>query len=221
MSGTTSPAYATVVLDVDSTVSGVEGIDWLAGLRGAAVAKEIAELTNSAMLGVLPLEAVYGARLDAIRPTRDEVAALGRLYVDRIAPGCREAIAALRAAGVRIVLVSGGIRQAMVELASHLGVDPSDVHAVRLEFDERGAYDGFDSRSPLTTANGKRRVIESLKCERPILMVGDGATDLAARDAVDQFAAFTGFVTRDTVVQEADIVFANFAAITAAILELR
>src|SRR5262249_28185501 len=62
--------FATVILDVDSTVAGIEGIDWLAQRRGPDVAAKIAQLTDDAMRGTLPLEAVYGARLDAIRPTR-------------------------------------------------------------------------------------------------------------------------------------------------------
>jgi phosphoserine phosphatase len=101
---------------------------------------------------------------------------------------------------VQIVLISGGLRDALLRMALHLGLSPSDVHAVALRFDAGGAYQGYDARSPMTTSDGKRRVVESLALDGPILAVGDGATDLAMRDAVDLFAAFTGFVTRPNVV---------------------
>ena len=39
-------SFATVVLDVDSTLSGIEGIDWLAERRGPELAATIVALTN-------------------------------------------------------------------------------------------------------------------------------------------------------------------------------
>jgi hypothetical protein len=48
--------------------------------------------------------------------------------------------------------------------------------------------------------------------------VGDGATDAAMRGAVDAFAAFTGFVSRATVVAAADAVVSSFASLTELVL---
>ena len=106
----TAPPFRTLVLDVDSTVSGIEGIDWLAARRGEAICRRVSELTWEAMQGRLPLEQVYGARLAEIRPRRDEVDALSRAYVDAMAPGVVEVVARIRSAGVQVLLVSGGIR---------------------------------------------------------------------------------------------------------------
>jgi HAD superfamily phosphoserine phosphatase-like hydrolase len=214
----TQPAFATVVLDVDSTLSGIEGIDWLAERRGEEVAAKVAALTDKAMRGLIPLEQVYGARLAAIRPRRDDVDALSRMYVERIAPECVESIAALRRAGVQIVLLSGGLRHALYRLALHIGIDLVDLHAVDIRFDTLGAYAGFDDASPLTTSVGKRTVLERLDVARPVLMVGDGATDLAARDVVDKFAAYTGFVSRDNVIERADFVLDSFAKLAQMVL---
>ena len=76
--------FASVVLDVDSTVTGIEGIDWLAALRGPEVAAESAELTKRAMNGELTLEQVYGERLRSVAPTTGDIAALSRAYIDAI-----------------------------------------------------------------------------------------------------------------------------------------
>jgi phosphoserine phosphatase len=204
-------AFASVVLDVDSTLCGIEGIDWLGERRGPAVAAQVIDLTDRAMRGEIALEAVYGERLALVRPSRDDVAALARAYAAAIAPGAADAITRLRTAGTRVVLVSGGIREAIVPIAHSLGVADQDLHAVSVQLDDAGAYYGFDSASPLATASGKRTVAESLALPGPVLAVGDGATDLAMRPAVDAFAAFTGFVRRASVVAAADHVLESFA----------
>jgi len=213
-----TPRFATVALDVDSTVSRIEGIDWLAELRGDVVAKRIADLTKQAMQGTIPLEQVYRARLDAIRPRRDDIDALARAYVAELAPGCAQAISKLRHAGVHVILVSGGIRNALLRLALQLDFDVGDLHAVDIRLDPGGAYAGFDASSPLTTSTGKHTLLASLSLQRPLVMVGDGATDLATRGAIDAFAAFTGFVSREAVVRQADAVIASFDDLVAYVL---
>ena len=205
--------YATLVLDVDSTVAGIEGIDWLAQRRGPEVAKRVAELTDRAMQGEISLDRVFGERLKLVAPSRDEVTALAKAYLASIAPGAKKAIAALLEIGKAIVLVSGGLRQAIAPLALTLGVAPGRLCAVDVRFDPHGEYEGFDETSPLTTSDGKAEVVRALALPRPIVLVGDGATDLAARPAVDAFVAYTGFVRREPVIAKADRVAANFGAI--------
>lgn len=203
--------FSSVILDVDSTVCGIEGIDWLAERHGAAVGARVTGLTDRAMRGEIALDSVYGERLALVRPTRDDLSALGQAYVDAIAPGAADAIIRLQRAGKRVALVSGGIREAILPLALVLGISASDVHAVSVRTDAGGAYAGFDAESPLTTAGGKASVARRLALPPRVLSVGDGATDLAMRPAVDAFAAFTGFVRRESVVVAADHVLTTFA----------
>ena len=131
----TKGKYRALVLDVDSTVSGIEGIDWLAAHRGPDVAQRVLELTRRAMEGdaEVALEAVYGLRLSEIRPRREEVEALSDAYLERLAPGVTESVGRIRQAGVRVTLVSGGLRPALLRLASHLGLAQSDLHAVSVD----------------------------------------------------------------------------------------
>lgn len=211
-------AFASLVLDVDSTISGVEGLDWIARQRGAGVTARVEELTAASMDGGVALDKVYGSRLALVKPSLTDIEALAAVYLDRIDPGVQKVVARAQAAGVRVVLVSGGIRTAILPLASALGIDARDVHAVEVKFDERGGYIDFDRGSPLTTQNGKLPVIRSLGLPRPILFVGDGSTDLAARPAVDAFAAFTGFVTRPAVVAAADHVISDFGQVESLVI---
>jgi phosphoserine phosphatase len=202
--------FNTVVLDVDSTLSGIEGIDWLAELRGPAVAEEVASLTERAMSAEIKLEDVYATRLALVCPSRDEVEALATQYIEHMAPGAREAIAAWRNEGVRTVLVSGGLREAILPLAAFAGVTAGDVFAVSIRFDDEGAYAGFDATSPLSVATGKRDIVASLELPRPVLAVGDGSTDVVIRDVADAFAAFTGFTARPAVLDRADFIASSF-----------
>ena len=206
----TATGFASVILDVDSTICGIEGIDWLAERRGSAVGDEVISLTDGAMRGEIALDAVYGERLALVRPSRDDIRALAAAYAGSIADGAENAVARLLGERRRVLMVSGGLREAILPLARLLKIADADVHAVSVRFDAAGEYAGFDTTSPLATATGKRAVVAPLNLPARVLAVGDGATDLAMRPTVDAFAAFTGFVTRDPVVRSADFIIHSF-----------
>jgi phosphoserine phosphatase len=210
--------FQSVVIDVDSTLCGIEGIDWLASRRDPATGAAITALTDRAMRGEIALDAVYGERLAAVRPSRRDVDDLAAAYVGALAPGAADAVRALHAAARRVVLVSGGLRDAILPLAAQLAVADRDVHAVPLRFAADGAFAGYEAASPLTTASGKQDVVRSLALPRRILAVGDGATDLAIRPAADAFAAYTGFIRREPVVASADVVIDSFAQLVELVL---
>lgn len=206
-----------VVLDVDSTVSALEGIDWLAERRNDEIADEVAALTSAAMEARVPLDEVYARRLAIIRPTRDEIAQLADVYIETALPGVRDAVRSWIDAGVRVVLVSGGLRDAILPLATWLGIAAADVHAVDVEYDE-GAVTGVRAASPLSRRGGKPLVVASLHLAREILAVGDGATDAELTPVVDRFLAFTGVARRESVVARAGGEVNSFASLTPIVL---
>ncbi len=212
------PRFLSVILDADSTLAGIEGIDWLAAIRGPEVGLAVEHATRRAMDGAVALEAVYAERLAMIRPTRAELAALGNVYVRALADGAAECVCALRAAGVRVVIVSGGLRDALLPMAAVLGVSETDVHAVQVRFDASGAVESLDGVQPLATAAGKLAVVGALALRAPALAVGDGMTDAAIKPVVAAFAAYTGFVRRDAVIAAADHEIDSFAALTRLVL---
>ena len=209
------PRFATVVFDCDSTLSALEGIDELAAGR-----PEVVELTHAAMRGEIPLEQVYGRRLEMVHPTRQRVEALGRQYIDATVPGARDVVQALRGGGVAVRVVSGGVRPAVLMLTRELGIDDADVAAVDIYFAGDGSYAGFDAASPLARSGGKAAVLRlwSKDMKRPVLMVGDGVTDLEARPPADAFAAYTGVAARPPVVAGADFVVEDMAALRRLVL---
>ena len=210
-------SFATVIFDCDSTLTRIEGIDELAGEHSA----EVRRLTDEAMKGTIALEEVYGLRLQIIRPTRERVAALGREYVDALVPDARETVAALRFLGKKVRVISGGLLPAVAAVAAELGLGEDDVAAVGIRFDEAGAYAGFDEASPLARSGGKADVLRGWALPRPALMVGDGATDLEARPAVDAFAAYMGIAFREKVAAGAEFVLrdASLAPVVALVAD--
>ncbi len=157
-------------------------------------------MTNDAMEGRISVESVFERRLELIEPRREDLAAVGRKYVETVEPTARATIAALAARGWTPVIVSGGFTQAIQPLADYLGV--ARIEAVELKFTADGTYDGFDEAAPTSRSGGKAEVIRKLKQEyRPekVVMVGDGASDLEAAPDVDLFVGFGRYITRANV----------------------
>jgi len=214
----THERFASVVLDVDSTLTRLEGIEWLADRRGPDIAHAVAAMTQRAMDGAIALDAVYGERLALVRPSRADIAALADAYEQAVMPGVRDALAALHLVGTRVVIVSGGLQDAVAPFAAWLGFADRDVYAVSVRFAADGSYAGFDAASPLACRGGKPIVVRSLGLPRPILAVGDGSTDAELKtgvgdtgSAVDAFAAFVGVAARAPVVAVADVVVHGFS----------
>lgn len=192
-----------MLFDCDSTLAAIEGIDVLAREHR----REIHQLTEAAMRGELPLEQVYGRRLEIIRPDRASVEALARAYREALVPDAAEVIAALRAAGVDVRIISGGLLPAVASLGAFLDLPAGAVAAVDIVFDAAGDFAGWERTSPLARSGGKADVIRAWEpLPRPAMFVGDGATDLEAREAVDIFVGYAGVIARENVLTLADVV---------------
>ena len=211
------PEFSHVVFDCDSTLSSVEGIDVLAESLG--LNQEIAALTDAAMAGDVELNDVYAARLSMLRPSRQAVAELRSAYKRHTVAGAREVIEALHEIGTEVYIVSGGLTEPIEDFAVHLGIDVGNVRAVDTRHDSLSGdwwkpdhgpldeeYAGFEDGA-LTRSDGKGEIIKQLLNGRPGLsmLVGDGASDLSAADAVDLFVGFGGVVRRDRVATEAAV----------------
>lgn len=194
-----------VCFDVDSTVIQDEGIDVLAEFNGAGEA--VAELTRQAMGGSVKFEDALAARLKLINPSRDDLKRCLAAHPPRLTEGVKELVETLHAKGVAVYLVSGGFRQMINPVAALLKVPTHRIFANNLLFKEDGSFDKFDENEPTSRDGGKPAVIQALKDSHgysPIIMVGDGATDLQARPPADAFVGFGGIVVREKVAAGAD-----------------
>jgi len=192
-----------ICFDCDSTLSKIEGIDELA--RRVGLGDEMSELTNAAMNGIVPLEAVYEQRLSLIRPDQASIDWVADLYISEIVDGVQAVFSTLLAQGKEVHIISGGLRQAILPLAARLQLPESHVHAVDVYFNVDGSYKDYEQTSPLARNGGKADIVNTLKGERSLVVVGDGKTDMEAKQAGAFVIGFGGVVDRAIVRELADI----------------
>ena len=196
-------SFDIICFDCDSTLSAVEGIDELARQSGAF--EQVADLTNQAMNGEIALQDVYAKRLQLIRPHQQAIDSLAQLYLEQMVEGVSEVVAALLQQDKTVHIISGGLRQAILPLARHLGIPEHQVHAVDVLFDPQGDYQGFDQQSPLARNGGKAEILRRLITPgKRAVMIGDGNTDLEAKQAGATVIGFGGVAARDQVREQAD-----------------
>jgi len=221
MSETTRQGFDFIFFDCDSTLSTIEGIDELARMKGKF--DEVKAMTDAAMEGEVYLQSVYDRRLELLSPTHEEVASIDGLYRSTTVADAAGVIGALHMIGKEVFIVSGGLLAAVRPFGKSLGVAHDHIRAVGLEYDElsgqwwdylqdqwgqRSDVEYLDSEdTPLVEAEGKSSVVQELLGDRfgRSMLIGDGVSDLAARDAVDLFIGFTGVVARPHVVAESDV----------------
>jgi phosphoserine phosphatase len=200
--------FEMVCFDCDSTLSKIEGIDECA--KRVGLGEQMAKLTDAAMNGELPLEAVYAKRLALIQPDKAAITALAALYIREIVAGVEEVFATLLQHGKQVHIISGGLRQAILPLAAHLNIPESQVHAVDIYFNADGSYRDFNQTSPLAKTGGKALICQQIS-QNPhaMVMIGDGKTDLEAQQVGVTVIGFGGVVKRKIVQEQADFYVAD------------
>ena len=178
------------VSDMDSTMIGQECIDELADYAG--IKREIAAITERAMLGELDFEAALRERVGLLEGL--EEAAIEQCLAERIrpVPGARTLVATLKARGCRTVLVTGGFHHFADPVAERIGFE----HVVgnRLAV-ERGKLTGR-LVGAIVDSTVKERVLREemarLGEEGVSLATGDGANDIPMLKAATWGMAYRG-----------------------------
>jgi len=198
-----------VCFDVDSTVIKEEGIDEFAAFLG--VGEEVAALTAAAMGGDTPFHVALENRLKVMQPTKQKLDAMiaANPAEGLLTTGVKELIDELQAGGKVVYLVSGGFRQMIAPIAAAVNVK-THIYANSFTFHEDGSWKCHDDTEPTSRAGGKAKVVAELKAKhgyKTVVMVGDGATDMEARDVeggADAFIGFGGIQVREKVKAGAD-----------------
>ncbi|XP_044477175.1 phosphoserine phosphatase, chloroplastic-like [Mangifera indica] len=202
-----------VCFDVDSTVCLDEGIDELAEFCGAG--KAVAEWTARAMGGSVPFEEALAARLSLFKPSLSQVQDFLEKRPPKLSPGIDELVKKLKANNVNVYLISGGFRQMINPVASILGIPPDNIFANQLLFKSSGEFLGFDDNEPTSRSGGKAIAVQQIKKAygyKTLVMIGDGATDLEARQpgGADIFICYAAVQLRAAVAAKADWLVFNF-----------
>jgi len=209
-----------VCFDVDSTVIDSEGIDELAAYLG--VGEKVAALTAAAMGGSQPFHEALAQRLEVMKPTMQQLNTMLADHPSVLTPGVDTVISQLQASGKDVYFVSGGFRQMIGPVADMCNVSRDNIYANNLLFDESGSFTGYDPEEFTSRAGGKARCVAWLREQHKystVVMVGDGATDMEARElegGADAFIGFGGVQVREKVLAGADWFIYDFEEMLAA-----
>lgn len=183
-----------VMLQVDATVSRIHGLAWLTAQRDTAILLRLAEVQGEATAEGWTPEQLVAARLSVIRPRRSEINALGRAYLDALAPGVAEATHRIRRSGITVGLSSDVAVEALFGVATALGVTPEDIQAPTLRFDALGFFTG--SELSRRASAGLEEGLSPLVDRAGRVYIGARPSELGMQRN-DAFIRFTGFVEQD------------------------
>ena len=172
-----SPAPRLLLADMDSTLIEQECLDEIADMAGLGA--RVAAITEAAMRGELDFEAALRERVGLLEGQPEDL--LLRTLAERISltPGAAVMAATLRAAGTRLVLVSGGFMQFTGAVAERLDFDAHHGNALAVA-------SGLLTGKVVPPILGRAAKRERLEAERTALglapgqtaAIGDGANDL-------------------------------------------
>jgi len=208
-----------VCFDVDSTVITTEGIDDLAAFLGCG--DKVAALTAQAMGGSMPFHEALALRLSAMQPSKQALAEMLEKHPLQLTPGVKDLIEALHANKQDVYFVSGGFRQMIEPVAAMCDVSKDRIYANTFLFNDDGSFKSHLDSEPTSRAGGKAKVVADLKAAhgyKTVVMIGDGATDMEARDipgGADSFIGFGGIAVREKVQKGADWFVLDFADLIA------
>merc|ERR1712194_891176 len=187
-----------VCFDVDSTVVRTEGMDMLASCFG--VYREVANLTKLAMGGSMPFQ-------ELMQPTREGIERCLKRERPRLTGGIERLVRRLQKRGTDVYLVSGGFDVMVEPVAALLNIPKENIIANTILFDEEGHYRDFDRAAPSSRNDGKQAAVAELKVSHgynTMVILGDGASDMAARPPADAFIGYGGVEVRPQVQAGAD-----------------
>jgi phosphoserine phosphatase len=206
--GRTLADFRLVAMDMDSTLITIECIDEIADMQG--LKPQVSEITEAAMRGELDFAASLTRRVALLKGL--DAAALERVYAERlqISPGGEAMLAAVKAAGMKTLLVSGGFTFFTERLKERLGLDFTHANVLEVEDGKlTGRVVGgiVDAEEKMRTV---QRVCAQIGADtRQAIVMGDGANDLKMMSIAGLSVAFRA----KPVVQAQASVALNFSGL--------
>lgn len=174
--------FKLIAFDMDSTLINIECIDEIADAAGRKA--EVAAITEAAMRGeITDFKDSLRRRLALLKDVN--VKSLEAVYAQRlqINPGAKELIDACQAAGLKILLVSGGFTYFADRVKERLGIDFAKSNQLEIQDGKLTGRLIAQDWGEICDGEEKRRTVLSI-CEElgispaQAIAMGDGANDL-------------------------------------------
>jgi phosphoserine phosphatase len=174
--------FKLIAFDMDSTLINIESVDEIADAAGRKA--EVAAITEAAMRGdIADYKESLRQRVALLKGV--SVASMERVYQERLRlnPGAEQLVAACKAAGLKILLVSGGFTFFTDRLRDRLGIDYTRTNVLGIE---NGMLTGTMVDQPwgdICDGDEKRKMLLETCALLGItpgqsIAMGDGANDL-------------------------------------------
>jgi D-3-phosphoglycerate dehydrogenase len=200
------------IIDFDSTITKVEGLDQLAAIAlahssdGTKVVQQIKELTDAGMNGELSLSESLSKRMSLLNANKKDVDALVEFLLENISDSFERNKKFLQEYADQILVVSSGFKDFIIPVVSYLGLKAENVYANTFIYNDNGDIIGVDNSNALSQTGGKIELVKSLNLDAHVSVIGDGFTDYEIKQhgLADRFYAFVENVERQKVVDVAD-----------------
>jgi len=190
--------FKLIAFDMDSTLINIECVDEIADAAGRKA--EVAAITEAAMRGeITDYKDSLRRRVALLRGVT--VADMEQVYTERLQlnPGARELVAACKAAGLKVLLVSGGFTFFTDRVRDTLGIDFTRSNVLEVESGPNcGQLTGRmvdQDWGDICDGEEKRRMLHSTCAQlgidpRQAIAMGDGANDLPMMGAAGLSVAY-------------------------------
>jgi len=169
--------FRLLAMDMDSTLITIECIDEIADMHG--LKPQVATITEAAMRGEIEFTESLTRRVALLAGL--DASALEKVYDERLqfSPGAKKMLDAVKAAGIKTLLVSGGFSFFTDRIRRELDLDFSHSNCLEIS---NGKLTGRIV-GDIVDAGGKARAVERVCAETGIapgqaIAMGDGANDL-------------------------------------------
>lgn len=187
---------ATIFFDFDSTLIKIETLERILEdkLKDQPEKKEkIKEITEAGMRGKISFNTSFKERLTLATPSRLDAELMGEKALNWITSGMEELISSLKRHQVDLWIVSGALKESVLPVGVHLGIEKDHILGVSLLWDRNGEYAGIDSTDPFSRSKVEGLRERSKEWQSPIIGIGDAMSDyrLLEEGIIERFILYT------------------------------
>lgn len=201
-----------IIFDFDSTIIKGECLEILAELSLQVhpnkndILAEIQKLTDLGMAGEISFTESFSKRMQLLSITTQTIKKANEIIINQITNSFIKNIKFFHDNSKNIFIISGGFKECIYPIADILKIPKDNIYANEFIYSPSNKIIGFDKNNPLSKEQGKVKVVEDLKLDKPVFVIGDGFSDFQIKEfgLAEKFFVLTENIYRKNVVNLAD-----------------